>query len=162
MSTVNAATTAQVRYVATLALRCGQLPSITSVIQPTLSASQFGSLKAKLNNQLAHATQLHGNSAPVAHQLGLLSAMSAVSGQPLASAPANRSQASAWAVAWFKANPALLVPLLSHLSAARASAASAAQVVGSPTCHYCSSKGPFASSFRLPSGVVAPVCSECV
>ena len=114
MSTINAASVAQVRYAATLALRCGQVPSLAGVRQPTLSAAQFQQVKNGLTVLIGKAI-IRQPKAPVApHQVKLVAAMAAQSGV-VPPALSGRQQADNVAIAWFKANGHLVPALVAAL-----------------------------------------------
>lgn len=101
MSIVNAATRTKVLYVASLALRSGQVPSVTSVVMPTLSQSQATTIVNGTTATIKAGVHNHRNAAPAPHQAKLVAAMAAVSG---VQAPqlTNRWHADQVAIAWFK------------------------------------------------------------
>lgn len=115
MSTINAASTGQVRYVATLGLRCGHLPVLASVVQPTLTAQQFSQVKLGLTKQIGQAIVRQPNAPVAPHQATLVAAMAQVSGV-VAPQLTGRQQADNVAIAWFKANQAKVPALLAVLN----------------------------------------------
>lgn len=116
MSVVNAASTAQVRYAATLALRIGKSVPSYSVGQPTLSQEGFQAFKRQFATELSAAVMSHQGAAPAPHQLRLLAAMARITGVQ-APAVATRLQADDVAVKWFRSNPDSVVRLVGLLAA---------------------------------------------
>lgn len=115
MSTINAASTGQVRYVASLAMRCGQLPALVNVQQPTLSLAQFSQVKNGLTVQIGKAIVSQRNAPVAPHQAKLVSAMAHVSGVQVP-ALSSRQQADQVAVNWFRRNPAQVQQLIQLLN----------------------------------------------
>ncbi|QNJ55348.1 hypothetical protein SEA_LITTLEFELLA_37 [Gordonia phage LittleFella] len=115
MPVIAAASTGQVRYAATLALRVGQVPTYRGVTQPTMSQQQFRQVKNQLTQQIGQAVIKHPNAPVAPHQQQLLQSMAALSGVAIGT-PANRQQADNWAIAWFKANQAKVPNLITHIA----------------------------------------------
>ena len=116
MSTINAASSGQVRYVATLALRAGKVPTLVGVTQPVLSKQQANQAKAHFTKLIIGAVKTsNGQLAPAAHQLAVLQQMCAISGVSFKQ-PTNRWVADQWLITWFKnATPAQVVQLVSAM-----------------------------------------------
>ncbi len=96
------ASAAQVRYLATLALQAGVVPSVAGVNTPAITTAQFTALKAQFTSQVQQAVFGFQSAPPAPHQLALLRAIMYVSGQRFPSAPATRLQAHNWLQAWFR------------------------------------------------------------
>ena len=112
MSTINAATSGQVRYVATLALRAGHVPALSSLLQPTLSKPQAQQLKVKFTKTvLAACTGSNGQLEATPHQVQVLDHMASISKVAIGNPP-SRLVADQWQIAWFKKASAREVALL--------------------------------------------------
>lgn len=116
MSTINAASTSQVRYAATLALRIGKVVPLSSVTQPTLSAEGFQAFKRQFARERSAAIVAFASAAPAPHQLRLIAAMAAVSGVTVGQ-PNTRLEADEWAIAWFRKNSAYVFQVINRLAA---------------------------------------------